>query len=188
MSEAEGSTPSGTGPTAVTSSSRISKMAFRMYLRKLLDRRTMLSSMTGAAEIDTIFPMLDKNGDGTIEIEELQRALVELEESLVASRHSCSLCIAREINHQFVDRARATLVKVEGGGSVEGTLRQRARRGRVLAVYCWSRMRHAPRSPLFGRENDSVDKAGFRKASQSMGLGYGASEIDSLFDSAADIH
>ena len=67
MTEAEtsGSNPAVTG--------KIAKMEFRMYIRKLLNQRCMLSSMAGAAEIDAIFPMLDVNNDGEIDIEELEK-------------------------------------------------------------------------------------------------------------------
>lgn len=181
MAEAEGS---GSNP-AITG--KITKMEFRMYLRKLLDKKTMLSSMTGAAEIDTIFPMLDTNGDGEIDISELELALVLLEEQRAAYQEKVDVYRMRDNRYkQQVSRLQTVLEltkrseaafkerEVEKGKSVGPQI------GSCIQSKGWT----APQvAKVWAGETNNIDKAGFRKQCVGIGVDFAAPAIDGLFDS-----
>ena len=172
---------------------RISMMEFRMYLRKLLDMRDMLSSMEGASEIDSVFPTVERNGDGTLDEEEISIMLGKFEDARVAFEESLKPFRARVATNQgFLARAQATL-KIAEQSERAFTARAEAvenstgaRLGELVKskeedftitslAIGWTTSRTG--------ESVSVDRAAFRHAVLALGFQAEAPEIDRLFES-----
>ena len=73
----------------------IDKMEFRMFIRGLIDQQGMLSNMVGANEIDNLFPALDKDGSGKIDMNELKQALEFMEKAVQAHEEQINVELAR---------------------------------------------------------------------------------------------
>ncbi len=181
MAEAEssGSNPAITG--------KISKMEFRMFLRKLLNQTCMLSSMTGAAEIDMIFPMLDTNDDGEIDIRELERALCILEQQRAAYQEKVEAYRKRDQEYaQYASHIKSvlalTLASEEAFKDREAETRKATgpMLGAAIAKNGWTAAQVAS---MWTGDAGSIDKAGFRSKAVAIGMDNDAMLLDQLFDS-----
>lgn len=181
MAEAEGS---GSNPEIT---GKVSKMEFRMYLRKLLDRKCMLSSMTGAAEIDTIFPMLDTNGDGEIDIKELEAALVMLEAQ--RAEYQAKVDKYRTRDARYKEYAATFQTVLDATVSAEEACHARDAEklkstGPQLGVRIQYREWTAAQvASMWIGDATSIDKASFRREAIAIGVEAETYLIDELFDS-----
>ena len=164
---------------------KIDKMEFRLWLRSLLDQQGMLSNMVGSNEIDNLFPTLDTDGNGTINESELDAALEQLENA----RKLHQATIATEIIRSDVYRKRIERIKGVVAWTVrsEDAVRERevalkkalgARLGDVVLE------KQVPPEELAAMwtKDGPVDKARFRRESESLGWKADVADVDRLFD------
>jgi len=185
MAEAEtsGSNPAVTG--------KIAKMEFRMYIRKLLNQRCMLSSMTGAAEIDAIFPMLDVNNDGEIDIEELEKALIMMEQERVEYQEKVAIYKRRDEKYKHFAAHLESVFAVTL--AAEEAIKDREAETQtaiapmlgaaILAEMARNGWTTTKIASLWMGEMGVIDKAGFRSRSLALGFESHVTLVDQLFDS-----
>ena len=179
MKEAE---TSGSSPAIA---GKISKMEFRMYVRKLLDQQDMLSSHAGAAEIDKIFPQLDANGDGEIDISELESTMKKAEAARALHCSQASALHERYERHeQFIDRLRAALeptLAAERAFADRSAAQKDPLGPRLGALLTEKHLTAGSVATAWMSDIASIDKAAFRRNCMSVGLPADPSEIDRVF-------
>ena len=181
-----GKTPSSKG--------KIAKMDFRMYVRQLLDVKDMTSSMKGADEIDSLFPELDKDDSGEIDIEEIIVWMAQLKIQL----EKYEIMLAEELqmavnyrNHRtdigpmttvtknaevaLEEHTKAKAVVSEVGNQLGSVLKKDSDQGgksMVEVAADWMRIAAGP-----------VDKKSFRHTFKKLGLAGETDDIDRLHTS-----
>lgn len=165
---------------------KVSKMDFRMYLRVLLGHKDMLSDADGAKEIDALFPKMDTDDSGEVDVKEIKEAFAELESAI--EKHEAN--VQAEYNHIAVHHSKAEQVEevyaithkaelavsdfeaaLKKRGCLQTSLGQKLTKGGVPmadVAASWE-------------SNGPVDKTEFRRNCEGMGFHPGP-ESDRLFD------
>lgn len=166
----------------------IDKMEFRMFIRTLLDQNGMLSNAVGANEIDNLFPALDTDGSGSIDMAELKTALVVMDDSVKAHQAQIDVELARA----HVYRARVSRIEpvIAATMRAENAVRDREAHlkksvGNALGTMLLSKGLAVEDVAGLWTRDGPVDKVTFRRETEAMGWKAEVAEIDGLFDRLA---
>ena len=161
------------------------KMEFRMYMRTLLDQQGMLSNMVGANEIDNLFPTLDVDGSGSIDVQELSKALETLEEARAA--HHSAVMVERSRSDVFLRRQeRVTKVADLTRTAEEAVMRREVELKKSLGAQLGDLL---AKKDLVAKDvakswtkDGPVEKAMFRRECEARGWKADGSDIDRIFE------
>ena len=166
---------------------KVSKMDFRMYLRVLLGAKDMLSTSQAANDIDALFPQMDADDSGEVDVKEIKDAFADLEVAL--AKHDA--LVQAESEYIAVHQRKAARVgevhaitrKAENAVTEhEAALKKRSSFATALGQ-ALTRMGIPVSEVAANWEcNAAVDKSEFRRNCEGLGFHHQGAEMDRTFD------